>query len=69
MNPDASIASVLNPGGIPTAWLVLGFFGQVMFSFRFLLQWIASERRRSGVDDGVDPVGWQRTSGVPGAVG
>jgi len=53
MNPDASIASVLNPGGIPTAWLVLGFFGQVMFSFRFLLQWIASERRRISVIPGL----------------
>lgn len=53
MNPDASIASVLNPGGIPTAWLVLGFFGQVMFSFRFLLQWVASERRRISVIPGL----------------
>lgn len=53
MNPDASISSVFNPGGIPTAWLVLGFFGQAMFSSRFLLQWIASERRRISVVPGL----------------
>ena len=53
MNPDASISSVFNPGGIPTAWLVLGFCGQVMFSFRFLLQWIASERKRVSVIPGL----------------
>jgi lipid-A-disaccharide synthase-like uncharacterized protein len=27
-----------------TGWLVLGFLGQAMFSFRFALQWIMSER-------------------------
>jgi len=53
MNPDASVSSVLNPGAIPTHWLVLGFFGQIMFSFRFLLQWIASERRRVSVVPGL----------------
>ena len=25
-------------------WLALGLFGQVMFSARFLVQWLASER-------------------------
>ena len=30
----------------PAAWYVLGFAGQVMFSSRFLVQWIASERSR-----------------------
>ena len=53
MNPDASFTSVFNPGGIPTLWLVLGFCGQIMFSFRFLLQWIASERRRISVVPGL----------------
>ena len=27
-----------------TIWLVVGFFGQAMFSARFLIQWISSER-------------------------
>ena len=53
MSPDAMIPSVFNPGGIPTHWLVLGFVGQIMFSFRFLLQWIASERRRASVVPGL----------------
>lgn len=28
-----------------TAWLVIGFIGQALFSMRFLVQWISSERR------------------------
>ncbi len=37
---------------IPTGWLLLGLLGQAAFSGRFLLQWIASERRgRSVVPD------------------
>ncbi len=27
-------------------WLVIGFVGQALFSCRFILQWIASERRQ-----------------------
>lgn len=27
-------------------WTVLGFFGQFLFSMRFLMQWIASERKK-----------------------
>ena len=34
---------------IPPAWLALGLVGQVLFSSRFLLQWIASERRGRSV--------------------
>jgi len=30
-------------------WLVIGFAGQVVFSLRFLVQWIASERRQESV--------------------
>lgn len=30
-------------------WLAIGFFGQLLFSARFLVQWIASERRRESV--------------------
>ena len=39
----------------PAAWYVLGFAGQTMFSSRFLVQWIASERARASV---VPPVFW-----------
>jgi len=30
-------------------WLGIGLLGQAMFSARFLVQWIASERRRESV--------------------
>lgn len=30
-------------------WLIVGFVGQACFSARFLVQWIASERRRRSV--------------------
>jgi lipid-A-disaccharide synthase-like uncharacterized protein len=30
-------------------WLGVGLLGQLMFSARFLVQWIASERRRASV--------------------
>jgi len=30
----------------PASWYVLGFAGQTMFSSRFLVQWIASERSK-----------------------
>jgi lipid-A-disaccharide synthase-like uncharacterized protein len=32
-----------------TIWLAIGFLGQAMFSMRFLLQWIQTERRRKSV--------------------
>ena len=32
-----------------TLWLVIGFAGQAMFSMRFLVQWIASEREKRSV--------------------
>lgn len=28
------------------AWLIIGFLGQFMFSARFILQWLASEKHR-----------------------
>ena len=31
------------------AWLAIGFIGQGCFAARFLVQWIASERRRQSV--------------------
>jgi lipid-A-disaccharide synthase-like uncharacterized protein len=30
-------------------WLILGFLGQAIFSARFLVQWVASERRKASV--------------------
>lgn len=32
-----------------TLWLAFGFLGQAMFSMRFLVQWIVSERKRRSV--------------------
>jgi lipid-A-disaccharide synthase-like uncharacterized protein len=34
---------------IDQVWLGVGFLGQALFSARFLVQWIASERRRTSV--------------------
>ena len=34
---------------IPAVWLAVGFAGQALFSMRFLVQWIASERARRSV--------------------
>jgi lipid-A-disaccharide synthase-like uncharacterized protein len=30
-------------------WLTVGFLGQAFFSMRFMVQWIASERRKESV--------------------
>lgn len=32
-----------------TIWLAIGFLGQAMFSARFLLQWLASERVKESI--------------------
>jgi len=32
-----------------TVWIGIGFAGQALFSGRFLVQWIASERRRESI--------------------
>jgi lipid-A-disaccharide synthase-like uncharacterized protein len=37
---------------IPAFWLALGFVGQAIFSGRFLVQWIASERKKRSVVPG-----------------
>jgi lipid-A-disaccharide synthase-like uncharacterized protein len=34
---------------IPKLWLAVGFAGQAMFSGRFLVQWLASEKRKTSV--------------------
>lgn len=32
-----------------TTWIGIGFLGQLLFTSRFLVQWIVSERRRESV--------------------
>jgi len=34
---------------IPTSWLILGFLGQALFSMRFLIQWIYSEKHKKSL--------------------
>ena len=34
---------------IDKTWLAIGFIGQALFSARFIVQWIASERRKQSV--------------------
>ena len=34
---------------IPTGWLLFGLLGQALFSARFLVQWLTSERKRQSV--------------------
>ena len=31
------------------AWIIIGFAGQALFSARFVLQWVASERARRSI--------------------
>jgi lipid-A-disaccharide synthase-like uncharacterized protein len=45
-DPDAGKGRDMEPS---KAWLVVGVLGQVCFFTRFLVQWIASERRRESV--------------------
>lgn len=39
----------MSPELIPKSWLAVGFLGQAMFTSRFVVQWIASERRGRSV--------------------
>jgi lipid-A-disaccharide synthase-like uncharacterized protein len=34
---------------IPAVWLGIGLLGQALFSLRFIVQWVASERERRSV--------------------
>ncbi len=48
----ASVTSFfLELGGGETwaVWVAVGFFGQAMFSMRFLIQWITSEKHKESV--------------------
>ena len=40
---------------VPTGWLAVGFLGQAMFTSRFVLQWIASERHKQSI---IPPAFW-----------
>jgi len=39
----------MSPEELLAGWVLLGFLGQALFSCRFLIQWIASERRGASV--------------------
>ena len=45
----------MNPDDISSVWLAVGLLGQLFFSCRFLVQWIASERRKASI---VPPLFW-----------
>ena len=49
MISEASIPGAAAPVAIPPTWLALGFLGQALFASRFVVQWVASERRRASV--------------------
>lgn len=34
---------------VDTVWLIIGFLGQALFGSRFLIQWLASERKKRSV--------------------
>jgi lipid-A-disaccharide synthase-like uncharacterized protein len=40
---------------IDVVWLVIGFTGQLLFSARFLVQWLVSEKRRESI---IPPAFW-----------
>ena len=41
--------SMRHPGFNLDFWLIFGFIGQAMFTMRFLVQWIASEKKKESV--------------------
>ena len=43
------------------AWIGFGLLGQIIFGGRFILQWIASERRR---ESHIDRLGTSRSSKI-----
>lgn len=40
---------ILSSPGLVWGWVIAGFIGQALFTARFLVQWIASERVRRSV--------------------
>ena len=49
------LAEFVPSGGWDRAWLAIGLVGQVLFFSRWLVQWMASERRKESV---VPPAFW-----------
>jgi len=39
----------MSPNVLENIWLAIGFLGQGLFSARFIVQWISSERQRRSV--------------------
>ena len=49
--PRPGRASARRPewSGTPTFWMAIGFLGQAIFTARFLVQWVVSEKKRDSV--------------------
>jgi len=48
-DPKMSFIGRINMQEIPISWLVLGFLGQALFSMRFLIQWVHSEKQKRSI--------------------
>jgi lipid-A-disaccharide synthase-like uncharacterized protein len=49
MDPSKLAQWWASASGVELAWLAIGFFAQLMFSMRFIVQWLASERARQSI--------------------
>jgi lipid-A-disaccharide synthase-like uncharacterized protein len=49
MDMNQAVGWWANISWLEISWLAVGFMAQAMFSMRFLMQWIASERARRSV--------------------
>ena len=46
---QVTFSDLWNASGGEKAWLAIGFGGQLLFTARFVVQWIASERKKRSV--------------------
>ncbi len=46
---ETAAAAACVAAAIPLFWLIVGFVGQALFSARFLIQWIVSERAKQSL--------------------
>lgn len=46
---DTLMAFLKVDSGLELAWVAFGLIGQLMFTARFLVQWVASERARRSI--------------------
>ncbi len=46
MSELLSFLGIANLTGVEITWLIIGFLGQGVFSARFLVQWLASEKKK-----------------------